>query len=126
MSSHVKLCAQKAVLNYKFQGRYHSGDIMNIVYEKIKSLEVPTLTQEFDFQRYKKKKEDAHVTDKIFIENYRADKTELHKFYRLGQYGSDTFRWAANPLSRPSYDEPPTANALQTIEGEKLTLKSRM
>ena len=126
MSSHVRLCSQKGVLNYRFVGRYHSGDIMNIVYDKIKTLEVPTLTQEFDFQRYKKKKEDAHVTDKIFVDSYRADKTELHKFYRLGpEYSSDEFRWAANPLSRPSYDEPPTANALQTIEQE-LTLPSRM
>ena len=127
MSEHVRLCAQGAVLNYKTLGRYHHGDLMNNVWDAIQELDAPGLSKEYNAKRSKKKKQDNHHSDRIFVEAYKPIKNELYAFTKVGQstFKNDEYivaRLAAG--QRPSFEKP-VAHAVETIESTE-SRKRRM
>ena len=91
MPDHVAICSQESLLRYNF--RWHSGDLMNIVHAYIRGLKIPALSDEFKMDIDRKKRAGDHTTDSIFQNNYRAEKNNLYAFTTLGneyeRYWSD-------------------------------------
>jgi hypothetical protein len=101
--------------------------LLPTVWDAIQELEVPGLSKEYNAKRSRKKKQDNHHSDRIFVEAYKAIKNELYAFTKVGQstFKNDEYivaRLAAG--QRPSFEKP-VAHAVETIESTE-SRKRRM